>query len=180
MSRICVHDKFFVPFIKRESIEARVGELGRDIDRAYAGKSPILIGILNGSFMFAADLARALTISAEVSFVKLKSYQGTASTGAVTEAIGLETDIRGRHVIIVEDIVDTGKTLFSFLPWLQNKGPATIAIASFLSKPEALCFPVKPDFVAFEIPNKFVVGYGLDYDGLGRTFADLYILNDSI
>lgn len=179
MSGIRVHDKNFVPFITKESISSRIQELGWEIDKAYAGKSPFLIVILNGAFIFAADLARALSISAEVSFVKLQSYRGTSSTGVVAEAIGLEASLSGRHVIIVEDIVDTGKTLFTFLPWLEAQNPASIAIASFLAKPEALCYPLKTDFVAFEIPNKFVVGYGLDYDGLGRTYPDLYILEET-
>ena len=138
----------------------------------------MLIGILNGSFIFAADLFRGLTIEAEISFIKLVSYKGTSSTGNVVTAIGMEEDLHGRHIIIVEDIIDTGKTLSSFLPEIHHRQPASVKIATFLSKPDALKYDVKADFNAFNIETKFVVGYGLDYDGLGRNLPDLYILKD--
>ncbi len=173
-----VHDKIFVPFITREDIQKRVNELAEMINEEYAGKKPLLIGILNGSFIFAADLFRGLSIEAEISFIKLVSYKGTSSTGNVVTAIGMEEDLHGRHIIIVEDIIDTGKTLSSFLPEIHHRNPASVKIATFLSKPEALKYDIKADFNAFNIENKFVVGYGLDYDGLGRNLPDLYILKD--
>ena len=173
---VVVHDKTFVPYITRDQINVRVAELGAIISQDYQDKRPLIIAILNGSFIFAADLFRALTIEAEISFIKLASYKGTSSTGNVVTAVGMEEKLKDRHVIILEDIVDTGKTLHSFLPEILQRGPQSIRIATFLSKPEALLHDIKPDYVGFEIPSSFVVGYGLDYDGLGRNYPDLYVL----
>lgn len=173
---LTIHDKKFVPFISRNEIARRVAEIAQQINEDYEGKRPLIIGILNGSFIFAADLFRALTIEAEISFIKLASYKGTSSTNHVVTAIGMEEDLHGRHVIIVEDIVDTGKTLHSFLPEVHHRLPASVRIAAFLTKPAALAYAVHADYHAFEIENKFVVGYGLDYDGYGRNLPDLYIL----
>ena len=164
--------------ISKEKIKLRIAELAAQINADYAGKKPLVIGILNGSFVFAADLFRELTIDAEISFIKLASYKGTSSTGHVVTAIGMEETLNDRHVIIVEDIIDTGKTLHAFLPEIHLRQAASVKIATFLSKPEALKHDVKADYVAFEIDNKFVVGYGLDYNGLGRNLPDLYILNE--
>ena len=171
-----IHDKVFIPFILKETIKARIHTLAEQINEDYAGKNPLVIGILNGSFIFAADLFRELTIEAEISFIKLASYKGTSSTGHVVTAIGMEEDLHNRHVIIVEDIIDTGKTLSAFLPEIFHRQPASVKIATFLTKPEALQHDIKADYVAFEIENKFVVGYGLDYDGHGRNLPDLYML----
>ena len=176
MTGIQIHDKTFIPFISKERIMHRLGELAAQINTDYAGMNPLIIGILNGSFIFAADLFRLLTIEAEISFIKLASYKGTTSTGNVVTAIGLEESLKGRHIIIVEDIIDTGKTLSSFLPEIHNRQAASVKIATFLSKPDALQYDVKADYCAFEIENKFVVGYGLDYDGLGRNIPELYVL----
>ena len=173
---IHIIDKTFVPFISAEKINKRVSDLAEQINRDYAGKKPLVIGILNGSFVFAADLFRMLTIEAEISFIKLASYKGTSSTGNVVTAIGMEENLKDRHVIIVEDIIDTGKTLHAFMPEILNRQPASVKIATFLSKPDALKFDVKADYCAFEIENKFVVGYGLDYDGVGRNIPELYVL----
>jgi hypoxanthine phosphoribosyltransferase len=178
MAEITIHNKVFVPFIPREQISQRVSALALQISADYAGKRPLLIGILNGSFIFAADLFRDLTIEAEISFIKLASYKGTSSTGHVVTAIGLEEHLNDRHIIIVEDIIDTGKTLSSFLPELLSRHPASVSIATFLTKPSALQYDVKAAYTAFEIENRFVVGYGLDFDGFGRNYPDLYILKD--
>lgn len=178
MMNIRIHDKNFVPFITRETIDERVAEIGSAINIAYKDKHPLFLGILNGSFIFAADLFRRLSIEAEISFIKLASYKGTSTTGHVVTAIGLEENLAGRHIIIIEDIIDTGKTLSSFLPEILHRQPASVAIAAFLTKPEALKYEVKADYLAFEIEDKFVVGYGLDYDGLGRNLPDLYIIAD--
>jgi len=175
---IRIHDRYFVPFILQEAIDARVTEIAGEINREYAGERPLLIGILNGSFIFAADLFRELSIDAEISFIKLASYKGTSSTGHVVTAIGLEESLQGRHVIIVEDIIDTGKTLSAFLPEVYGRQPASVKIATFLSKPAALKYDVRANYCAFEIENKFVVGYGLDYNGLGRNLKDLHILSE--
>ena len=174
--QIAVHDKHFKPYIDAAAIQKRVAELGAQMSEDYKGERPLIIAILNGSFVFAADLFRQLTIEAEISFIKLASYKGTTSTGSVVTAIGMEEKITGRHVIILEDIIDTGKTLHSFLPEILSRQPASLKIATFLTKPEALQHEVKADYVCFEIPNNFVLGYGLDYDGLGRNLPELYTL----
>ena len=178
MKDVTVHDKVFTPFIVKERIQQRISELAAEINQEYAGKNPLMIGILNGSFIFAADLFRELAIEAEISFIKLASYKGTSSTGHVVTAIGMEEDLHGRHIIIVEDIIDTGTTLHSFLPEIHHRQPASVKIATFLTKPSALKYDVTAAYTAFEIDNKFVVGYGLDYNGLCRNLPDLYILKD--
>jgi hypoxanthine phosphoribosyltransferase len=177
MSSIRVHDKTFVPYLSAVTIADKVKLLAAQISEDYEGKKPLFIAVLNGSFLFAADLFRNLTIEAEISFIKLASYKGTTSTGNVVTAIGLEESLHERHVILVEDIIDTGKTLHGFLPQLQHQGTASIRVAALLTKPEALLYPVHADYSGFEIPNKFVVGYGLDYDGLGRNIPEIYQLD---
>ena len=176
MAQIRVHDKQFRSYIDAATIGRRVAELAAQIDHDYKDQRPLFLSILNGSFIFAADLFKKITIEAEISFIKLASYKGTSSSGNVVTAIGLEEHLNGRHVILLEDIVDTGKTLHSFLPELLMRQPASLKIATFLSKPDALKFPVSADYVGFEIPDGFVVGYGLDYDGLGRNLPELYTL----
>ena len=146
------------------------------INRDYSGKRPLFIAILNGSFIFAADLFRHLTIEAELCFIKLASYKGMKSSGKVVTSIGLEEDIFGKDVVIVEDIVDTGKTLHGFLPKLLHQQPNTLKIATLLHKPEATEYPLQLDYTGFAIPDKFVIGYGLDYDGLGRNLKEIYQL----
>jgi hypoxanthine phosphoribosyltransferase len=164
MSNIKVLDKEFEPY------------LAKQLNQEYAGKRPIFLSILNGSFLFTADLFKQITIEAEVCFIKLASYKGTTSSGNVITAIGLDANVSGRDIIIVEDIIDTGKTLHHFLPQLAASQPASIKIAVLLNKTEALAYPVKVDYACFDIPNKFVVGYGLDYDGLGRNTKAIYQL----
>lgn len=173
MGVIRVHDKKFEPYLSAAQIAVRIKELAEELNKDYARKRPLFIAILNGSFMFSADLFKALTIDAEICFIKLASYKGTKSTGQVITAIGMDMDIFGREVVILEDIVDTGKTLSEFLPQLRHQQPATLKIVALLHKPEATVFPIKIDYLGFSIPNKFVVGYGLDYDGLGRNIPEI-------
>ena len=165
-----------MPFIGRSDIEARVAALGAQISRDYDGLNPIIIAVLNGSFIFAADLIRTLSIEAEISFIKLASYRGTSSSGSVVTAIGLEASLKGRHVIILEDIIDTGRTLHGFMPEINRQDPTSVKIVALLSKPDARTHELSADYTGFEIPNDFVIGYGLDYDGLGRNLPELYIL----
>lgn len=178
MAVLKVHDKHFVPYISETEISKRISELALQIDTDYIGKKPLFIAILNGSFMFAADIFKHITIDAEICFIKLASYKGTKSTGQVITAIGLDTDLTGRHVIVLEDIIDTGKTLHEFLPQLQNQQPLTLKIAALLHKPEATLYPIPIHYLGFSVPNKFLLGYGLDYDGLGRNIKEIYQLTD--
>jgi hypoxanthine phosphoribosyltransferase len=171
-----VHDKHFVPYLPETLIHEKIKELAAAINHDYAGKKPLFIAILNGSFMFASDLFKELAIEAEICFIKLASYKGTKSSGQVITAIGLDMDITGRHVVVLEDIIDTGKTMHEFLPQLHNQQPASLKIAVLLHKPDATIFKVPIDYCCFTIPNKFVLGYGLDYDGLGRNIRELYQL----
>lgn len=177
-SNLVVHDKEFVPYLTEAEILEKVKELAAQLNLDYAGKKPLFISILNGSFMFSSDLFKYLTIEAEICFIKLASYKGTKSSGQVLTAIGLDTDINNRHIVILEDIIDTGKTMNHFLPQLYNQQPASLKIAVLLHKPEATVFPVTIDYTCFSIPNKFVLGYGLDYDGLGRNISELYQLKE--
>lgn len=179
MSVIKVRDKSFETYLSEETIQDRIKELAVQINADYAGKRPFFIAILNGSFMFAADLFKHLTIDAEICFIKLASYKGTKSTGNVVTSIGLDDDIFGKEVIIVEDIVDTGKTLHDFLPKLVHQQPKSLKIASLLHKSDATAYPLTLDYVGFPIPDKFVLGYGLDYDGLGRNLKEIYQLTET-
>jgi hypoxanthine phosphoribosyltransferase len=176
MSVIQVHDKKFQPYINAENLQQRIREIAEQLNKDLQGEKPLFIAILNGSFMFAADLFKYLTIDAEISFIKLASYKGTKSTGNVVTAIGLDEDLYGRTVVIVEDIVDTGKTLSQFLPQLEHQHPKKLVVASLLTKPEAMKYPITIDYLGFSVPNKFLLGYGLDYDGLGRNLPEIYQL----
>ncbi|HEY4874485.1 MAG TPA: hypoxanthine phosphoribosyltransferase, partial [Puia sp.] len=150
--------------------------IAHEINNDYKSKKPLFIAILNGSFIFAADLFKQISIEAEICFIKLASYKGTKSSGQIITAIGLDTDVFRRHVVIIEDIIDTGKTLSQFLPQLQHQQPASLKIVALLHKPEATIYPVNIDYLGFTIPNKFVLGYGLDYNGLGRNIEEIYKL----
>ena len=174
MNTIKVADKEFVPYLSENEIQAKVTQLALQLNKEYAGKRPIFLSILNGSFLFTADLFKQITIEAEVCFIKLASYKGMTSSGNVITAIGLEANVSGRNIIIVEDIVDTGNTLAKILPSFYAQKPASIKIASLILKPLALKHDFKIDYVGLEIPNDFIVGYGLDYDGLGRNLRDIY------
>ncbi len=176
MSTIQVLDKTFEPYLKEAAIQEKITKLAVQLNQDYAGKRPLFLSVLNGSFLFTADLFKQITIEAEVSFIKLASYKGTSSTGNVITAIGLDINVKDRHIIILEDIIDTGKTLHHYLPQLESMQPTSVKIAVLLNKKEALIYPVQIDYACFDIPNKFVVGYGLDYDGLGRNSRDIYQL----
>ena len=173
---IKVHDKVFVPFISAEKIRKRVEELGEQIGQEYEGKMPLLIGVLNGSVIFMSDLLRNIKCACEIGFVRVSSYSGTDSTGHVRSVLGLSDSLKGRHVILVEDIIDTGDTARFLLESFKDYEPASICFATMLFKPAALRQNIEPAYTGFTIPPAFVVGYGLDYDGLGRNFNDIYIL----
>jgi hypoxanthine phosphoribosyltransferase len=176
MNSIKVVDKEFIPYLSENEIQEKISALATQLNIDYASKKPIFLSILNGSFLFTADLFKQITIEAEVCFIKLASYKGMTSSGNVITAIGLEANVTGRHIIIVEDIIDTGKTLHHYLPQLASSSPASVKIAVLLNKKEARQYEVKVDYTCFEIPNKFVVGYGLDYDGLGRNSKEIFQL----
>ncbi len=178
MESIVVHGKTFVPYISAEEIQAKCFEIAVKINNDYREEKPLFIAILNGSFLFAADMFRHIDLEAEISFIKLVSYKGTTSTGNVVTAIGLDERVKDRHVIIIEDILDTGRTLYQFLPELYNQNPKSLKIATLLTKPTARLFDVQPDYLGFEIPDKFVLGYGLDFDGLGRNIPSIYQLQE--
>jgi hypoxanthine phosphoribosyltransferase len=171
---IQVLDKTFVPYLSEQEIQDRINQLAIQISADYEGKNPLFIGILNGSFMFASDLYKNITTPSTISFIKLVSYKGTTSTGTVITSIGLEENLQDKDIIIIEDIVDTGKTMSTFIPSLQQLQPASIRICTLLHKPDALQFPLSLDYVGFNIPDKFVVGYGLDYDGYGRNSREIF------
>lgn len=173
-----VLDLSFETYIDRKTIKKRVKEMGKELGKEFKEKKPLFLAILNGSFVFASDLVRACKFDHEISFIKLTSYEGMSSSGKVITHIGLEEDLTGREVIIVEDIVDTGTTIYHYLPTLKKLNPKSITIVSLLQKPTALKFPLKVDYIGFEIPNKFVLGYGLDYNGLGRNLKDIYQLKE--
>lgn len=162
--------------ITAEKIQQRVKEIASEINLQYDGKKPLFLGVLNGAFLFMADLFKNVNLECEISFIKVSSYSGTASSGNVKNLIGLNENISGRHVIVVEDIVDTGDTMKYLLDELKKQNPSSVKLATILFKPEALKQDVKPDYVGFKIPPAFVVGYGLDYDGLGRNLNDIYVL----
>ncbi|MBX7095170.1 MAG: hypoxanthine phosphoribosyltransferase [Flavobacteriales bacterium] len=174
MQKIKLKDKEFAPYIGAEQIADRIAQLGEKISADYAGKSPVFLAVLNGSFMFAADLLREFKGDCHISFVKLASYHGTTSTGEVRELIGLNEDIREKDIIVIEDIVDTGLTVDKVVEALQRLSPASVRIATLLYKPNAYKGKSEIHYPAIEIPNDFIVGYGLDYDGLGRNLKDIY------
>ncbi len=174
MNTIKVKDKEFAISIPEERILTEVDRLAARLNRDLEGENPLFLCVLNGSFVFAADLFRRIDIPAEISFVKLASYEGTASTGKVKELVGLAEDITGRTVVIIEDIVDTGRTMQKLVADLKSRGPKAVHVCTLLLKPEKLKVKLDVEYVALEIPNDFIVGYGLDYDGYGRNLRDIY------
>ena len=176
MKRITIKDKTFETSMSEAEIKNRVKELAQQMSRDLEGKNPLLLAVLNGAFIFAADLMREMTIPCEISFVKLASYQGTTSTGTIHEVIGINENLSGRTVVIVEDIVESGLTIKRMMEQLGTRNPASVQVCTLFFKPERLKEDLKLDYVAFEIPNDFILGYGLDYDQQGRGLKDLYTL----
>ena len=174
MGTIQVKDREFEVFLKEDDIQKEIKRVAAEINRDYVGKEPLFLCILNGSFMFAADLLKDVNIPCNVSFVKVSSYQGTDTTGKVKELMGLQEDVEGRHIIIVEDIVDTGYTMRDVLDSLAEKKAASVQVCALLCKPDKLKVDINLKYLAMNIPNGFIVGYGLDYDGFGRNSRDIY------
>ena len=174
MQTVTLGDKTFQLYLSEAKLLAAVAAMATRINADYAGRTPLLVPILNGSFMFAADLMKQLTCPCEISFIKAASYRGTDSTGQLASLIGINEDIKGRDIIIIEDIIDTGHTLAKIIPSFEVLQPASIKVATLLFKPKALQTNIKIDYVGLEIPNEFIVGYGLDYNGLGRNLKDIY------
>jgi hypoxanthine phosphoribosyltransferase len=173
-----VGDKTFALFIDQNAIEERIQALATRINQDYQDKCPLFIGILNGCFIFASDLIKHISIPCEITFIKVSSYHQMNSTGELKELLGLKEDVAGRHLIVLEDIVDTGLTMSEIIGNLQKQQPSSIEIATLLMKPTALQRDIRPQYVGFEIANRFVVGFGLDYNGLGRNLPDLYVLHE--
>ena len=174
MTGVRIHDKDFVDYISSEKIQMRIAELGKEIQKDFNDKNPVFLGILNGCFRFSSDLLSHIDTPCEINFLKVSSYSGTETTGKVSELIGLNTSIKNRHIVILEDIVDTGHTIDFLLKRLKLENAASISIATLLYKPDAYHGKHPLKYVGFEIPNLFVVGYGLDYDGFGRNLNDIY------
>lgn len=178
MNIVKLHDKTFKPFLSEKEIQTAIQKLAVEIQKDYQDLNPIFIGILNGSFLFTADLVREFTGDCEVTFLRMASYEGTNSTGNVQTVMGIKESLKDRHVVIIEDIVDTGNTVEKLEEVLTKEQPASLKIATLLYKPEAYQKDIPIDYVAITVGNEFLVGYGLDYDGLGRNLKDIYIINE--
>lgn len=176
---IIIKDKAFVPFLEPAELEKRIVDLARTLDADYEGKNPLFIVVLKGAFLFAAELFKHLRVPCEVTFVRLSSYRSLESSGKVKQIIGLEESVQDRHVVIVEDIVDTGLTMAQLTAQLSEKGTASVEIATLLHKPDALREEVSIRYLGFEIENRFVVGFGLDYEEQGRNLAGVYVLKEA-
>ena len=179
MKQVTYKGLTFVPYLENAKIQGRIQEIGNQITKDCKDTRPLFLCVLNGAFPFASDLFRTVQLpDAEISFIRLKSYEGTSSTGVVKEVIGLTESIEGRTVIVIEDIIDTGKTIKNLVETLKKGNPADIKVATLLYKPESLQVDVKPDYVGFEIPSDFIIGFGLDIDGLARNLPDIWVLSD--
>ena len=178
MSRVTIKDKTFQTSIPEDEILKHVKAVAERINHDMADKHPLFLAVLNGAFVFAADLMRFITIPCEISFVKLASYQGTTSTGTIKEVIGINEDLSGRTVVIVEDIVESGLTIKRMMEQLGTRNPASVQVCTLFFKPDRLKEDLKLDYVAFSIPNDFILGYGLDYDQQGRGLKDIYTLSE--
>jgi hypoxanthine phosphoribosyltransferase len=176
MKEISILDKTFREYLKESVIQKRITELAAQVNKDLAGREVVFLGILNGAFLFAADLFRQIDFQARISFIKLASYQGTTSQGLIKELIGWNEDIKNKTIVIIEDIVDTGNTLERIVDELVIRKAAEIRVASMLYKPGAYTKKIPLHYIGFEIPNDFVVGYGLDYDGFGRNLPSIYTL----
>ncbi len=176
MEKVTLHDKQFEPYISARELDAAIDAVAARVTRRYADQLPLFLGVLNGSYYFASELMKRLTFSCEISFVKVASYHGTRSSGTVKQLIGLQESISRRHVVVLEDIVDTGNTIMHVVEALREHHPASLAVASLLLKPDVYKKELPIDFVAREVPNVFVVGSGLDHDGLGRNLPGIYRL----
>lgn len=176
MESVIIKDKRFELSIPASTISQRVKDLAVKMNEDLKNTRPIFVSVLNGSFLFAADLFREINMEAEITFIRVTSYSGTQSTGTVKSVVGINESLKGRTVVIVEDIVDTGDTAVYMIDEIMKQNPEKILFASLLFKPAALRHPVKIDYIGFEVPNDFLVGYGLDYDGLGRNLKDIYKL----
>ena len=178
MDKLIINDKSFKPYIAENTIQNAVIKVATKINIDYSNLNPLFVSVLNGSFMFTSDLMKALDIACNVTFVKFNSYSGTTTTGKVDELIGLNEDISARDVIVIEDIVDTGNTWENLHEILTKQNPKSLKVATLLYKPSTYIKTHKIDYIGIEIPNTFVVGYGLDYRGLGRNLSSIYALND--
>ena len=180
MSNVILHGHSFKIKITASEINKAVADVARQINTNLKDKKPLFLAVLNGSFMFASDLMKKIKIDCEISFIKVASYEGTSSTGSMKELIGINEDIKGRTIVIIEDIVDTGSTIESVYKQLQELGASEISVATLLFKPDAYTKSVPIEYTAIVVPNDFLVGYGLDYDGLGRNLEDIYVLDYKI
>ena len=178
MQRIHLRDKDFELFITDAEIQAAVERMAQQIVLDMAGKRPLFVGILNGAFMFVADLMRALNGAYELTFARYSSYAGTSSTGVLQEVMPISVDVKGRTIILLEDIIDTGFTMSQVMAKLREQGAEEVRLATMLFKPESLKVDLKPDYVGLQIPPAFIVGHGLDYDGLGRAYRDIYVIDE--
>jgi hypoxanthine phosphoribosyltransferase len=178
VEEVLVKDKYFIKYIDSQSIENRVDELVHQITDNLSGKNPILLAVLNGSFFFAADICKRISFPYEISFVKISSYKGMESVGEVKTLLGLDESLTNRHILIIEDIIDSGLTMSQLLEQLKAIHPASVSVATFVVKMEAIKHPVQMDYIGFEVENKFLVGYGLDYDKQGRHLKHIYKLKE--
>ena len=176
--KITLQDKVFRVMISAEEIDRAVYRVAMQLNERYAGRTPVFLGVLSGSFLFLSDLVRKTTFNSQLAFVKISSYDGTESTGEVKQQLGVDFDIEGRDIIIVEDIVETGHSMNYLLDHLRRKNPASISICTLFFKPEKFLYEYKVDYVALSIGNEFIVGYGLDYNQLGRNLKDIYVIDE--